>query len=91
MAIYKEIKQDDGVTTNYHRILFIQQVINSHNSIAVLSYVDEEARNNEKNVVTVQPYQKAITYETEYDPEMTTETAYDFIKTLPIFNEAIDI
>lgn len=91
MAIYKEIKQNDGVTTNYHRILYLTQTVNRQNSIAVLSYVDEDVRGNEKNNVMAQPYKKAVTYETDYDPNMTIETAYDFLKTLPQFEGAIDV
>lgn len=91
MALYKEIRQDDGVTTKYHRILFIQQTTNRQNSIAVLSYVDNESRENEKENVMAQPYQKSVTYETKYDPAMTIETAYAFLKTLPLFEGAADV
>lgn len=91
MALYKEIRQDDGVTTNYHRVLFVQQMVNHHNSIAVLSYVDAEARENEKESVIAQPYMRSVTYEIIYDPTMTVETAYDYLKTLPQFEGAIDI
>lgn len=90
MALYKEIKQADGVTTSYHRILFIQQMVNHHNSIAVISYVDDESRENEKESVITQPYMKSVTYETAYDPTMTVGTAYDYLKTLPQFEGAID-
>jgi len=90
MALYKEIKQSDGVTTNYHRILFIQQMTNHHNSIAVISYVDAESRENEKELI-MQPYQKSTTYEIPYDPNMTIESAYGHLKTLPEFEGAIDI
>ena len=48
MALYKEIRQNDGVVTKYHRILFVQMMTNHHNSIAVLSYVDEISREDEK-------------------------------------------
>lgn len=91
MALFKEIKQDDGVTTKYHRILYITVTTNRQNSIAVLSYVDDESRSNEKDHVMSQPYKQAITYETAYDPSMTVETAYDFLKTLPEFEGATDI
>lgn len=37
MALFKEIKQPDGVITDYHRILFLQTTVNQQNSIAVLS------------------------------------------------------
>lgn len=91
MAIFKEVKQNDGVVTKYHRILYVMSTVNRQNSIAVLSYVDDEVRNDEKNGVMEQPYQKSVTYETAYDPEMTIEVAYEYLKTLPQFDGAIDI
>ena len=91
MALYKDIRQDDGVTTAYHRILFIQQMINQHNSIAVISYVDAGARDSEKGAELFQPYRRAVTYEIDYDPNMTIESAYAYLKTLPQFEGAEDI
>lgn len=91
MALCKEIRQEDGVVTNYHRVLFIMSTINKQNSIAVLSYTDEEARENEKQSVIAQPYCKSVTYETGYNPAMTAETAYSYLKTLPQFAGATDV
>lgn len=91
MALHKEIKQKDGVITNYHRILFLTQTVNRQNSIAVLSYVDEQSREDEKTNTMNQPYQRSVTYETDYDAEMTVESAYDYLKTLPQFDGAIDV
>jgi len=91
MALYKEIKQNDGVVTKYHRILFVQKTTNRQNSIAVLSYVDDESRNSEKESVMSQPYQKSVTYETGYDDEMTMEKAYGYLKSLPQFEGAVDV
>ena len=85
MALGKEIKQDDGVTTTYHRILFIQITTNRQNSIAVFSYIDEESRQS------VHPYCRAVTYETDYDETMTIEDAYNYLKTLPEFEGATDV
>lgn len=90
MALYKEIRQEDGVVTNYHRILFLQTTTNRQNSIAVVSYVDEAARDMERGSVIAQPYQKSTTYEMAYDPNMTVATAYDYLKTLPQFDGAVD-
>lgn len=91
MALYKEVKQDDGVTTNYHRILYITITTNRQNSIAVLSYVDSNSRESELESIITQPYQKAVTYETVYDENMTIEKAYAYLKTLPQFEGATDI
>lgn len=91
MALYKEIRQDDGVTTKYHRILFLHLTTNRQNSIAVLSYVDETSRSDELTDITAQPYTKSVTYEVDYDPTMTIESAYEYLKTLDRFTGAIDV
>lgn len=91
MALYKSIRQNDGVTTSYHRILYVMKTVNRQNSIAVTSYVDQDARVDEQSSVLAQPYCKALTYETEYDDTMTVEKAYDFLKTLPEFEGAEDV
>lgn len=90
MALCKNIKQDDGVVTNYHRILFIQITTNQHNSVVVMSYVDEESRTAPRTD-NFRPYCRTITYETDYDPAMTIEGAYNYLKTLPEFEGATDI
>lgn len=91
MALQKEIRQSDGVITKYHRISFMVLTTNKRNSIAVLSYVDELARDEEKEATLHNPYRKSVTYELEYDPTMTVEKAYEYLKTLPQFEGAIDI
>lgn len=90
MALYKSIRQSDGVTTNYHRILFLTQTVNRQNSIAILSYVDEEARREELSG-EYDVYKRIITYETNYDETMTVESAYEYLKTLDRFNGAEDV
>lgn len=89
MALEKPITQEDGVITNYHRILFLNSVVNHHNSIAVLSYVDETARQLESS--GTRPYKVSVTYEKEYEENMTIEEAYTYLKTLPVFEDAIDV
>ena len=89
MALRKAIRQMDGVTTNYHRIAFIQITTNQQNSIAVFSYVDEESRQNSD--IDHRPYCVSTTYETDYSPNMTVELAYEYLKTLPEFEGATDI
>lgn len=89
MALLKPITQEDGVTTSYHRILFLQQTVNRQNSIAVLSYVNDTSRQSE--MTGGYPYKKAITYETDYNEAMTIESAYDYLKTLPEFEGATDV
>ena len=82
MALRKRIRQNDGVITNYHRILYIQSTINSHDSIAVVSYVENDGE---------RPYRVAATYEKEYTENMTIEEAYAYLKTLSEYEDAEDI
>ena len=90
MALYKEIRQNDGVRTTYHRIMFLQQTVNKQNSIAVLSYTDEEARKFEQDG-EYRPYRKSVTYEVDYDDTMTVANAYEYLKTLDVFAGAEDV
>lgn len=89
MGLLKPIKKENGITLNYHRIQFIQSTINSHTSIAVLSYINEESREMEGTESA--PYKEAVTYETDYVENMTVEAAYEYLKTLPEFEGATDI
>lgn len=91
MALFKKIEQSDGVITDYHRILFLQTTVNQQNSIAVLSYVSSEVRDGEKKNNSNRPYMWGKTYETDYDPDMTIEEAYEFLKTLPEFKDAENV
>lgn len=91
MALKKEIRQADGVTTSYHRILYLMQNVNNYTAIAVLSYVDDEARGSEKDNTLAQPYKISVTHQTAYAPDMTVSTAYEYLKTLPLFEGAVDV
>lgn len=91
MALFKPVVQEDGVTTNYHRIVYVQITTNRQNSIAVKSYTSPEARSGEKTGTIAEPYSKNITYETDYNPEMTTGEAYAYVKSLPEFEGAENI
>ena len=91
MALQKSITQKDGVVTNYHRILFVMSTINRQNSIAVLSYVDEVSRQLELESNEYRPYKTSITYELKYRENFTIEDAYSYLKTLNIFEGAVDV
>ena len=65
MALRKAITQEDGVTTNYHRIFYVQNMPNSHVSIAVLSLVSDEIRDKQKAGEIEHPYTGSVTYETD--------------------------
>lgn len=89
MALFKKINQPDGVETSYHRILFVQSMVNSHTSIAVLSYIDQVGSITDG--AESHSYKVSATYETDYDENMTVKKAYDYLKTIPEFEGATDI
>lgn len=91
MALAKDIMQDDGIVTSYHRVQSVIINTNSHNSIIVVSCINNDIREKEKEGLILVPYQRSITYETSYDPDMSVEAAYDFLKTLDVFKDATDI
>ena len=90
MALQKTIRQDDGVATSYHRILLIQQTVNHHSSVVVMSYVDRQSREDEA-AGTALPYRQCKTFEMPYDEGMTPSKAYDVLKELPEFEGAEDV
>lgn len=91
MALKKRVVQEDGVVTEYHRILYVSNTVNSHSSIAVISLVSEEIRDRQLAGEIKEPYQKIITYETTEHSDLTVEKAYEYLKTLDVFNGAEDI
>lgn len=91
MALKKKVVQDDGVITEYHRILYVQSTTNSHCSVAVISLASEEIRNKQLAGEIQQPYQKIVTYETEKFSDLSIKEAYEYLKTLLEFEGAEDV
>ena len=91
MALKKKIIQEDGVITEYHRILYVSNTVNSHCSVAVISLASEEIRNKQLAGEIQQPYQKIVTYETEKFSDLSIKEAYEYLKTLPEFEGAEDV
>ena len=100
MALNKKIELDNGVITNYHRIVSINQIVNNQTLIEVASYTDKSKREEEQ-----QAYKTAKETGTfpemnvfidtkfinkEYAEEESVESAYDYIKTLDEFKGAKD-
>lgn len=100
MALSKKIEEKNGVTTNYHRIVSINQIVNNQTVIEVASYTDKSKREEEQ-----QAYKTAKETGTfpemnvfidtkfinkEYAEEESVESAYNYIKTLDEFKGAKD-
>lgn len=100
MALNKEIELDNGVTTNYHRIVSIQQIINGETLIEVASYTNADKRAEEKEAYktakeTGEFPEMNVFIDTnyinkDYAEEESIESAYDYLKTLDKFKGAKD-
>lgn len=93
MGLLKTIELENGVTVNYHRITSVNTITNHTSIIEVSSYTSEAKRNEEKNA---QPGEKINVFidtnyiNAEYDKNLNVDLAYEYIKTLPQFEGAID-
>ena len=94
MAILKAIELENGVTVNYHRITSVNTITNHGSIIEVSSYTNEAKRNEEKDA---QPGEQINVFintnfiNVEYDKNLNVDSAYDYIKKLPLFQGATDI
>lgn len=98
MALKKKIELNNGVITNYHRIVSINKITNQTTVIEVASYISEDKRKEE--AVAIQEGQKTgaavpmnVFIDTtfinkEYNEEDTIEDLYDYLKTTEKFQDA---
>lgn len=98
MALKKDIIMPNGLTLGYHRIALV--TIDVNNSITILrySYLNEEARNYEKAYSRGEiegeplfPYYEYEYMSLDYNENMSVKKAYEYLKTLPMFEGAEDI
>jgi hypothetical protein len=101
MALSKKIEKDNGVITNYHRIVSINEIVNEQTLIEVASYTSEEKRQEEIQALETSRNggeypQTDIYIDTEYlakeynEKDGNIEDAYNYLKTLDKFKGAKD-
>lgn len=102
MAIKKTVTAPNGIVTEYHRIAMVKMDINQQNTLLIHSYLSEAGRQVEKDYAAGLyndleagmmnwPYVDAQYLNCDYDGEMTIGKAYEYLKTLPEYEGAIDI
>ena len=92
MALNKKIELENGIITNYHRIVSINKITNSAIIIEVGSYISEEKRQEE---IEKQGQEMNIFIETtylnkEYNEDDTIKDLYEYLKTTEKFKDALD-
>ena len=95
MALKKEIELDNGVITNYHRIVSINKITNISNLIEIASYVNESKREEEKdaikNEIEMNIFINTEYINAEYNENITIEETYEYLKTLDKYKGAENI
>ncbi len=94
MALIKEITLDNGIITNYHRVVSVNNITNKSSMIEVASYTNKTKRLEEKNALqNNQPMNVYIYTEylnEEYDKTLNVDKAYEYLKTLEKFVNSTD-
>ena len=94
MALQKEILAKIGIPLSYHCVNSIFCLVNGCNIIEVTSYLNKEARREKiQKQFTDQDYSvytETSYYNTDYNSNMDVIQAYEYLKTLSEFENAID-
>ena len=94
MGLYKEIEKQNGVITNYHRIVSMNIITNIQNLIEVASYTSKAKR--EEEAIAIQEgnehnvYIDTLYIAAPYEQNMTIESAYGWLKKQEMFKDAVD-
>ena len=91
MALSKQIELENGIITNYHRVVSINKITNSSTLIEVASYISKEKRDEEKENLTSNVFINTNYLSKEYDGEENIEDIYNYLKTTEEFSGAEDI
>lgn len=98
MGLKKQIELDNGIVTNYHRIVSINKITNNSIIIEVASYVSESKRQEEIDYYASENVNKKMNVyintdyiEKEYNESDTIEDCYKYLKTLELFKNAENV
>ena len=92
MALSKAIELENGIVTNYHRIVSLNKITNVSNIIEIASYTDKEKRIEEINdkTHTINIYINTDYINKDYNELETISDCYNFLKTTEKFKDSID-
>ena len=98
MALQKEIILNNGIITNYHRIVNTSILVNNSITIEIASYMNDIERNKEKESILnsssedeINVFINTIFINMPYKESITIEECYEYLKTLDTFKNSIDI
>lgn len=91
MAIQKAIELENGVTVDYHRIVSVNTITNQNSIIEIASYTSAAKREEEKlatNGEKINVFINTTYLNTEYNKNLNVDSSYQYIKTLPMFENS---
>lgn len=94
MALNKSITLDNGIIVNYHRIASVNSITNKASIVEIASYTSKEKREEEKEKIgnrePINIYIHTQYLSTNYTKDLNVDSAYEYIKTLDMFNGYTD-
>lgn len=98
MALQKEIKLNNGIVLNYHRIVSINKITNNSTIIEVASYINKSERQKEIDYYNSTEEEKSMNVfietnyiEKEYNETDTIEDLYSYLKSTEQYKDATDV
>ena len=93
MALKKEIENNNGIISNYHRIKSNNKITNKETQIIIYSYANENKRLEEERAKSEEEIFNVISSEMiikEYEEDFDIVKGYEYLKTLDKYKEAED-
>lgn len=94
MALIKKIVLDNGITTNYHRVVSVNNITNQSSIIEIASYTSKAKREQEKEALKEKKpmdiYINGKSLPLEYDKNLNVDSAYEYLKLLDDFENSKD-
>ena len=96
MALKKDIILENDVVLNYHRIVSVTNITNQSSIIEIGSYINKEEREKEKEWYLskgkgdMNVFINTKFYSKKYDKNLNVDNAYEYLKTLPEFEDAVN-
>lgn len=101
MGIEKPIILDNGVVVKYFRIATLTTVVNQQSIIELAGYTSQEKREEEASAIaeaaeggdypSTDVFIETMLISVDYDPDMSVSKAYEYVKSLPEFQDAEDV
>lgn len=95
MALIKQETLPNGVPITYWRIVSITSIVNNQSIIELAGYVNEKARQDEQKSIAnpddgCDVYVHTVYMPIEYDPALSIDSAYKYVKGLDGFKGSKD-